>query len=485
VKSVTDVLQQLSERIKNPDKEIKNENNISIKNPNVDKKNKVFFDTSLMDSEDLLFVSQEKIINRKNEMVSFEYKGEAQDGAKTFTFSRGTSYTAIIDICMSLTKMAAIQVKPLTDKQEQGLKSISKEEDRKKARKEITDRVIKKMYKIHTRSANISYNAPLQSFPNVVTSQLPEDPLSNAGFNYKSDIFGAPVIINPVTNDYSKISVYYVTPYRDSSAIDTDNINVKVLSVNEVKNSIKKIYNYNFTGLNDQIIDFDVNFNFAFFYDLPSANAKDRSDGNTTSASNNAEHTGSTGASETQSTSNGFGSTPKTDEEKNNMAKNTSGQNQTINAAYEGTGPRSYFNSLLDNTMNANTSGDLLTVEAKIKGDPFWLGEAMSLSDKTFYKLLLRTETAIDEVSYWDRQAMFVFRLFQSEENTQDSGTVSVTSARTNRTITGLYYVIKVKHTFAGGKFEQQLDARRESRVNVNEINNFIKSRINLSGNIS
>jgi hypothetical protein len=109
----------------------------------------------------------------------------------------------------------------------------------------------------------------------------------------------------------------------------------------------------------------------------------------------------------------------------------------------------------------------------------------MSLSDKTFYKLLLRTETAIDEVSYWDRQAMFVFRLFQSEENTQDSGTVSVTSARTNRTITGLYYVIKVKHTFAGGKFEQQLDARRESRVNVNEINNFIKSRINLSGNIS
>lgn len=480
-KSVGDVLQFIAKKINDPPKLAENADGKSIAHPNIKAKNRVVFDLSLWKPNDLLFVSSDgDIRNRAKEMSNIKYNGEASDGAKSFTFSKGTTYTSIIDMCMALTNFASLETEKLSETIENEIKNMALEKDKEETRKKLETKVIKKLYKIHARSANIT---PDSAQTLVGTGVLLPAGKNIPAFNFDDKIFEKRAEINSLTNDYSKLTVYYVTEYKDSSIIDSTNTESNVLSISEVRNSIKKIYHYNFTGLNDQVIDFDLKFNFAFYFDLPNVGGVDQPDGGTSGA-------GGTTTEQTDYKKNNNDNNkipPKNfnvakclaerKELNRNITTNPAGD-ATANLIMEGTSSRSYFNSMLDNSMSSNTSGDLININAKVKGDPYWIGASIPVSDDRFYRLKFETKPNDNEETFWDRQSMFLFRAYQSEESDVASGTVARKSNQSNKTISGLYYVIRVKHTFSNGVFEQELEAKRETRVGVKDIDAFINERI-------
>lgn len=74
--------------------------------------------------------------------------------------------------------------------------------------------------------------------------------------------------------DYSREYKYIVLPYETgtlmSSATET-NVDYSQPKYNEYKRRklLQKHYNYLFTGLNDQVLNFDIKFNFAWFVNVP------------------------------------------------------------------------------------------------------------------------------------------------------------------------------------------------------------------------
>jgi len=113
---------------------------------------------------------------------------------------------------------------------------------------------------------------------------------------------------------------------------------------------------------------------------------------------------------------------------------------------------RPYVNSLFQQAFQGK-SGDLISVELKIKGDPFWLGEP----NKT---------GALEPVATQTGQPAIIISLRTPEFPQQTHETPNLRSSLLN----GLYLVIKVDHSFSGGMFTQTLDCVIDPLINVNEI---------------
>lgn len=74
--------------------------------------------------------------------------------------------------------------------------------------------------------------------------------------------------------DYSRLYRYLVIPYemptiRNLAKEESTTSPKTIIDVFKRKGTLKKAYNYIFTGLNDQVLDFDVNFNFNWYAALP------------------------------------------------------------------------------------------------------------------------------------------------------------------------------------------------------------------------
>lgn len=79
---------------------------------------------------------------------------------------------------------------------------------------------------------------------------------------------------DPVRRDYSHRFRYLIVPYevptvRTLAKEETDVKPKAIVNTLKRRGVLKKAYNYIFTGLNDQVLDFDVNFNFHWYAALP------------------------------------------------------------------------------------------------------------------------------------------------------------------------------------------------------------------------
>ena len=75
-------------------------------------------------------------------------------------------------------------------------------------------------------------------------------------------------------NDYSHVYRYLIIPYdspttRNPAKEQTEVGPKEIISVMRERGTLKKSYNYIFTGMNDQVLDFDINFNFNWYAALP------------------------------------------------------------------------------------------------------------------------------------------------------------------------------------------------------------------------
>ena len=75
-------------------------------------------------------------------------------------------------------------------------------------------------------------------------------------------------------NDYQKIFKYLIIPWTATTVQSPSNMTAVATDQERVdshrrRGLIKKVYNYIYTGLNDQVFDFELNFNFNWYVALP------------------------------------------------------------------------------------------------------------------------------------------------------------------------------------------------------------------------
>lgn len=357
---------------------------------------------------------------------------------------------------------------------------------------------------------------------------------------------------DPGRGDYSREFTYKIVKY-DIATIYAQNGEAEVNTTTSqtrldhliAKGALIKKYNYIFTGLNDQVLEFDFNFNFAWFapmakqggiFNQYSANDFGRqfhselknlkefrsriakivkngqmgASASTDSALDAIRREVSSASSETLTeadkellirtidqrkgkrvapSSTQF--TPKSKfatDTTLTMAKkaktipqsqiiplsfiedNESGSNEyAVEGSFKSGRPQ--HNSIFSQATNI---ADLLAIELKIKGDPFWLEPAPYISNKKTnirrltVSQIQETKSNNEQINSQNTQVFFMFRSFTPQEALDDTGVPPPFS--NNTVINGIYAVQVVKNEFSQGLFTQTLSAARELLIDITNI---------------
>ena len=403
---------------------------------------------------DLKFNTVDLRENTSTQTDTYE-KGDS-GGDKGYAFAKGTSIVDLINNVMSVTNM---------------VKEVKDKSDKKTDKADAA--TIVPLYKIITRTIPVN-----------IKNEFPITSGGNAN-NITSLVDNNLVKINPESGDYSKVIIYYIMkhetarPYVNNEQAITKTSSA--LRLDKLKTLVKKRYDYIFTGLNDQVIDFNLDFNTSFLIPFSSTttnkdaqNLQAASDVNVESdqppPSNNfstqqpghgvlkPEYLASTGTSKADSDQLGLESTPD--------------------------GSRSFFNAILSQQMSGT---DLVQIDMKIKGDPDWLGRGIPTTSETYNRLELDNtvktkandfafkaleggdeyteKRRVTDISFVKNQPMLVFRAVPPRYYNEDTGLYEVNQNVGNTVINGLYNVIKLTNNFSGGVFTQTLECNKEYRI--------------------
>jgi hypothetical protein len=340
------------------------------------------------------------------------------------------------------------------------------------------------MFKVLTKVVPINpeNGFPPQSNLNVLKPEILE-----------SGELSDPVDINTESGDYSKLIVYYIMKHDTPKLyIDNQNIVTKQTSkerMDEIQDLVRKRYDYIFTGRNDQVNDFDLNFNTAFLIPFTST-LRNKDAQNAQGAENiNIADEQERDKKRTEKLIASCLENGGTETEiLASTGKNPDGMMHNLEST--STGDRSFFNSLLSQSMQ---SGDLIKIELDIKGDPDWLGKGFSTDTVDFNRLELAGQskerlsnpfafqgladngpTADDtsgrEIQFVDSPPMVAFRLLPPGLYDENTGLYNVNENAKGNVINGLYYVLSLTSKFQGGKFVQLLNCVKEVRVFPDQI---------------
>ncbi len=281
-------------------------------------------------------------------------------------------------------------------------------------------------------------------------------------------------------NDYAKEIRYLVKKY-DILSLTHEQTDVKTRSENNVtkiiaNNRIRKRYDHIFTGLNDQVLDFELNFDFAFYQSVPK-NAGSKTDSNslgqnhaTLAAQSETEIQTSrkTTSSDVKADVNGGGGTSKATKDGPQVTFVSSDVQNDSNIGVESSA--GIGKNILSSLFNQAKGPDMISLKLDIKGDPFWLEPAPY--DGSLYALptlsaKIKGEEKYNETSVFTKKGD-VYVLFNSGlpeiVDTELGGMRSVTQYNA---MSGIYRVIMIDSTFEGGMFQQKLDLVRETSIDV------------------
>jgi hypothetical protein len=268
---------------------------------------------------------------------------------------------------------------------------------------------------------------------------------------------------NEQLRDYDKRYIYEIVFYESSthlsSTADADLIRASLSNYID-RGVLKKAYNYQFTGLNNAVINFDFNLNFNWYLALPLQ-------GGETFVNKRADRPAQESDGEPLSSL-------MTDDEPNNdnefpiAGKPSDAPFITNTNSLETTG-RNMVSVLFEQQVSP-TSGDLINVDLEIRGDPFWLepdplpaaGVAPNYRDRATRK---PTDFFNNSTG---TQTFFIFTMYLPQEVDPNTGLVPPQSSK--NIINGIYSVRKAVHKFSKGKFTQTLTAVRDPHLNINSL---------------
>ena len=288
------------------------------------------------------------------------------------------------------------------------------------------------------------------------------------------------------TNNHPRLNVFSIVPYQVPDTIFDDDTSMPS-GYTVIRQNIVKGYNYLYTGLNKDILDFDLTYNFAFFNSAP-ANL------------NKSSATSSAGGNKSIEKSSTVTSVPKmiiTDSENNKPGNLAS---RIIKAQDEAKGEGTENESaelkiartMNDRIINGGVT-DLLQMDLKIIGDPYFLPASgmMNSDEPTRFFVDPRpyvTTPVSDknngngrgEINYQDT-ACFIEMNFQTPIDYQPDGDNFIFpqggayengAGETIRLgeFSGIFQVQTITSSFRQGMFEQELRINRQANMTLNAV---------------
>ena len=255
------------------------------------------------------------------------------------------------------------------------------------------------------------------------------------------------------TGKNPKVFVYRIVPYKANAGrfASPSKITPKI---EDLKLQAAKEYNYIYTGKNKDVLDFDIQFNNAFFVGIGAQKgqaSKDTKTGSQGSAvakdkeSPNKQNPGDAKVLPAEGIS-------KVNEKAKKSVTPSGGGGQEWTETQVA---REFNESLLDSPV------DLIKVDLKIWGDPFWLNDS-GAGNYTAEQTEFINITKDGSMDYQSSEIDCILNFRTPFDITNDDGFM-VFEGRTipTKAFSGLYQCIGVQSEFSGGKFEQTLSLIR------------------------
>ena len=288
---------------------------------------------------------------------------------------------------------------------------------------------------------------------NFVTEQ-PDANGMKTWFRIESDVFLIPGNSNvAATGEGAKVYVYKVMPFQNHVARFTSPTSAPPGYLNLRRQAVKE-YDYLYTGENDDIIDFNININAAFFTalngDFGQLNANQITLGANGLVINpeSPVHGASPGNSTNSSTS-GISATRPV---------------PTTNTGEAGSGPQNHPENAVARTFNdaiVNSETDLVGIDFEIWGDPYYITDSGmgNYSASPTGSINLNSDGSMD----YQSGEVDILINFRTPVDIRDPGFMKFPAGGTKAVgaFSGLYQVIEVTNSWSENRFTQKLKTIR------------------------
>ena len=287
-------------------------------------------------------------------------------------------------------------------------------------------------------------------------------------------------------NVHPRLNVFSIVPYQVPDTIFDDDTSLPS-GYSVVRQNIVKGYNYLYTGLNKDVLDFDLTYNFGFYNELPkniNKSSSTSSAGGNKSIEKNATATPSVIVDIVDSNQDKAGSISARAIKTQNNQRGEGTENESAELKIART--------MNDRIINGGIS-DLILMDLTIIGDPYFLpASAMMNSDEPIRYFVdprpYATTPASQknngngrgEINYQDTYC-FIEMNFQTPIDYQPGGDNLIFpqggayengAGQTIRLgeFSGVYQVQTIASSFRQGKFEQTLRINRQSNMTLNAV---------------
>lgn len=252
--------------------------------------------------------------------------------------------------------------------------------------------------------------------------------------------------------EHPKVFVYQVIPYKIHIS-DVANRNTPTPGMDGLKRQAVKEYNYIYTGLNKDILDFNIEFNNVFFRgrnaDLGQLNADSKLAGQNSSVAGDEDNP--TAASQGAGANSETGTAPTKDVTQiKNDSQGGGGETHSANQV-----ARNYNDAIV------NSNVELVIVYLTIMGDPYYIADSGAGNYSAELDPGSLNITKDGTIEYQRSEADIILN-FRTPVDIGDPwmkfpglGTEPVGA------FSGLYQVVTVNNKFEGGQFTQELKLKR------------------------
>lgn len=254
--------------------------------------------------------------------------------------------------------------------------------------------------------------------------------------------------------DYAKKFIYRVVPFKVHSSI-FGNPNSIPVGITEIEKTIVKRYDYIYTGLNTEVLNFEIKIDYLFYTGgAPATEAKTK----------NEQAPDQKGVAEdpAKKTTTGQGNEKKAQTAflGKSKIKKTPDQFTLMKGGAGSTDVEQKVAEAFQNAFINVTSADLVKVELEIMGDTYWLVDSgfSNYFAKESAKSPLLTE---DGTANYEGQDVYIFITFRTPADVnQRTGNFEFNKDKVSP-FTGIYRVVKCVSKFAEGQFRQTLTCVR------------------------
>lgn len=267
-------------------------------------------------------------------------------------------------------------------------------------------------------------------------------------FRIETQVFFDPSTDNSVIQQIGRprrIYVYSVHPYVTHEARHLSS-GQRPANIQGVKNAAKKEYNYFYTGQNEDVLDFNINFNNAYFNSVL-ADFAQSSPGPEDKLLNTNDIV-PTGIGETKISvrdSDNFEAVPTTEQHISSLYAVSGGRRSTYDAIREKIAQQ-FHDRLI------NSPVDMITAEMDIWGDPYFIPSELGNYSPALDNSSLNQDGTM---SYINNEVFVVVNFRTPIDYLTYGGTMDFPDE--SRTFSGLYQVWAVTNSFSGGEFRQTL----------------------------